>query len=173
MKTLPPQFEELADLVWALVNDRLDAAGAMRLEQLLDAGGGQPAGLSGTDGPVRLAGMGEARRGLAGKGRGSRGVERGLGTSVPSELVSGQWSVAGESEIRNQKPETLSPESPAPARTPHSAHHHRHFFPRSPFAVQHPLAAGRLADLLRGGHGVDGHGDPGRLGVQGVARLSP
>ena len=28
MTTLPPQFEEIADLVWALVNDRLDAAGA-------------------------------------------------------------------------------------------------------------------------------------------------
>ena len=37
MTTLPPQFEELADLVWALVNDRLDAAGASRLGELLDA----------------------------------------------------------------------------------------------------------------------------------------
>ena len=37
MTALPDQFEELADLVWALVNDRLDAAGADRLQQLLDA----------------------------------------------------------------------------------------------------------------------------------------
>jgi hypothetical protein len=36
MNALPRQFEELADLVWALVNDRLDAAGASQLRQLLD-----------------------------------------------------------------------------------------------------------------------------------------
>ena len=33
-----PEFEVLADLVWALVNDRLDEEGAVRLQQLLDAG---------------------------------------------------------------------------------------------------------------------------------------
>jgi hypothetical protein len=36
--TLPSgQFEELADLVWALANDRLDDGGTGRLQQLLDA----------------------------------------------------------------------------------------------------------------------------------------
>jgi hypothetical protein len=37
MTKLPAHFEELTDLAWALVNDRLDAAGADRLEQLLAA----------------------------------------------------------------------------------------------------------------------------------------
>ncbi len=32
-----PQFEELTDLVWSLVNDRLDAGGAVRLQALLEA----------------------------------------------------------------------------------------------------------------------------------------
>ena len=163
MKTLPPQFEELADLVWALVNDRLDAAGATRLEQLLD-GRGQPAGLSGTDGPVRLAGMGE--------GRGTRGVGdrgTGLGTSVPSEVVSGQWSVVSESEIRNQKSEIPQSRVPSPQpRTPHSAHHHRHFRHYPLLSPSLHFSAGRLAVLLRGRHGDHGHGDPGRLAVQGV-----
>ena len=36
MRALPPQFEELVDLVWALVSDRLDAAGTSRLRQLLE-----------------------------------------------------------------------------------------------------------------------------------------
>ena len=36
MTALPHQFEELADLVWALANDRLDAAGGSRLCRLLD-----------------------------------------------------------------------------------------------------------------------------------------
>ncbi len=161
MKTLPPQFEELADLVWALVNDRLDAAGAMRLERLLDReAANRRVYLELMDQFASLEWEKGEGRGLAGKGRGLRGVERGLGTSVPSELVSDQWPVASESEIRNQKPETVSPESPAPeplippiiidASSP-----------IRPFALQHPLAAGRLADLLRGGHVVDGHGDPG------------
>ena len=33
----PPQFEELADLVWALANDRLDADGASSLRLLLES----------------------------------------------------------------------------------------------------------------------------------------
>jgi hypothetical protein len=37
MSTLPVQFEEVADLVWALANDSLDDQGAVRLQQLLDA----------------------------------------------------------------------------------------------------------------------------------------
>jgi hypothetical protein len=37
MRALPRQFEALADLIWALVNERLDAAGAAQLRQLLEA----------------------------------------------------------------------------------------------------------------------------------------
>jgi hypothetical protein len=37
MTELPVHFEELTDLAWALVNDRLDSQGADRLQQLLDA----------------------------------------------------------------------------------------------------------------------------------------
>ena len=38
MNALPPQFEEMADLVWSMVNDRLDPDGALRLRQLLADG---------------------------------------------------------------------------------------------------------------------------------------
>ena len=37
MTDLPVHFEELTDLAWALVNDRLDAQDADRLQQLLEA----------------------------------------------------------------------------------------------------------------------------------------
>ncbi len=38
MTRLPPAFEELADLAWALVNGGLDAQSGSRLRQLLDSG---------------------------------------------------------------------------------------------------------------------------------------
>ena len=151
---LPPQFEELADLVWALVNDRLDEAGTVRLEQLLDGdAANRRVYLELMDQFASLEWEASAARGLVGG--------QGLGTSVPTEVVSGQWSVVSESEVRDQKSDLF----PRPVIPPSSST----LRGRPLAACRLSSSLGRLAVLLRGRHGDRGHGDPGGLGVQGVA----
>ena len=61
MARLPSAFEELADLTWALANDRLEAE-AVAPAATARLGCGQSAGIYQADKPVRRAGMGGRQR---------------------------------------------------------------------------------------------------------------
>ncbi len=96
-----PQSEELHRLLTVLSDGEPSGAEFDRLQQLLRQ---DPAAQAYYRQYMRLCALLEFERAASGN------EGRGPGTSVPSEALSGQWSVVGKSEIGNQEPELPTPE---------------------------------------------------------------
>ncbi len=114
MTCQPPQFEELADLVWALANDRLDADGASNLRLLLESDAANRRVYSELMDQFALLewerGEGEGR-GIRDEGRGTWDEGRGMAGSPAIDLP-----VGAAVELPHQLDlEPQIPEPPFPA----------------------------------------------------------